>query len=71
MPGPNVRFLDEISCIREEARKLKSQGVPIVIGLGHVGIDLDIKIAANVADIDVIIGGHTNTFMYTGKYVIS
>lgn len=65
-PG-NVEFKDEVSSITEEAKKLKSQGVNILIGVGHSGYDADLKIANEVPDLDVIIGGHTNTFLYTGE----
>lgn len=63
----NVIFLDEIKAIREEVEKLKSQGVKILIALGHSGFEMDKKIANEVNDIDLVIGGHTNTFLYTGK----
>ncbi len=34
--------------------------------MGHSGIEMDKKIASEVEDIDVLIGGHSNTFLYTG-----
>lgn len=58
--------MDEVSSITEEAKKLKAKGVDILIGVGHSGYDADLKIASEVPDLDVIIGGHTNTFLYTG-----
>ncbi|XP_015438965.1 PREDICTED: protein 5NUC-like [Dufourea novaeangliae] len=48
-------------------KQLKSQGVNILIALGHSGFDVDKKIAREVEDIDLVIGGHTNTFLYNGK----
>ncbi|XP_012218401.2 protein 5NUC [Linepithema humile] len=62
----NVIFKDEVESIREEVKKLKSQGVDILIALGHSGFDTDKKIAREVKDIDLVIGGHTNTFLYRG-----
>lgn len=38
----------------------------IIIGLGHSGITMDQKIAAECPLIDLIIGGHSHTFLYTG-----
>ena len=38
----------------------------ILIALGHAGFDVDKQIAEKVPDIDVVVGGHTNTFLYTG-----
>ncbi|XP_047349466.1 protein 5NUC-like [Vespa velutina] len=63
----NVIINDEVPAIREEAKKLKKQGVNILIALGHSGFDIDKKIAKEVEDIDIVIGGHTNTFLYRGK----
>lgn len=62
-----VGFKDEVECIREEAKRLKAEGVEILIALGHSGFDVDKKIAKEVEDIDLVIGGHTNTFLYNGK----
>lgn len=63
----NVIFLDEVESIRREAKKLKEQGVNILIAVGHSGFEIDKKIAREVEDIDLVIGGHTNTFLYSGK----
>ncbi|XP_065065306.1 snake venom 5'-nucleotidase-like isoform X2 [Rhopilema esculentum] len=65
-PGRKIKFLDEVEAVKTEAARLKSQGVKIIIAVGHAGIDVDINIAKNVEDVDVVVGGHTNTFMYTG-----
>lgn len=63
----NVTFLDEVESIRREAKLLKKQGVNILIAVGHSGFEVDKKIAREVEDIDLVIGGHTNTFLYTGE----
>ncbi|CAK9801437.1 Protein 5NUC [Anthophora plagiata] len=63
----NVIFLDEVESIRREAKILKEQGVNILIALGHSGFEVDKKIAKEVDDIDIVIGGHTNTFLYNGE----
>ncbi|CAG2172739.1 unnamed protein product [Oppiella nova] len=65
-PGNTIKFLDEIECIKEEVRQLKSQGINIIIGLGHSGFVKDVEIARNVPDIDVIVGGHSHTLLYSG-----
>nr|CAD7440907.1 unnamed protein product [Timema bartmani] len=61
-----VKYIDEVDAIKLEADKLKNQGINILIALGHSGFRKDIQIATEVPDIDVVIGGHTNTFLYTG-----
>lgn len=49
-----------------EAEALKSKGVNIIIALGHSGYEVDMDIAKNCPLVDVVIGGHSNTFLYTG-----
>ncbi|XP_015438966.1 PREDICTED: apyrase-like [Dufourea novaeangliae] len=61
-----LKFLDEVKTVNDEARRLKSQGVDIIIVLSHCGLDVDRKMAAECPLIDVIVGGHSHTFLYTG-----
>ena len=58
---------DEIESVNKEAKKLKAEGVKIIIALGHSGFTIDQKIAREVPDIDVVVGGHSNTFLFTGS----
>lgn len=62
----NVEYIEETIAIREEAKKLKREGVNILIALGHSGFTKDLEIAREVEDIDLVIGGHTNTFLWNG-----
>ena len=64
--GPTVKFTDEIEAVRREVESFKSAGVEVIIGLSHSGYGMDKKVAAEVDDIDVIVGGHSHTFLYTG-----
>lgn len=61
----NLDILEEIPCIQNEAKRLKSAGVKIVIGLGHSGLKMDKKIAKEVEEIDIIVGGHSHSLLYT------
>ena len=54
--------------MRDEAERLKQQGVNILIAVGHAGYLKDMEIAEKVPDIDVVVGGHTNTFLWNGMY---
>lgn len=65
-PGPNVEFFDEIPSFQTEASNLASKGVDIIIAITHSGFHREIEIVENVPQIDVLVGGHTNTFLYTG-----
>ncbi|XP_014242465.1 protein 5NUC-like [Cimex lectularius] len=62
----NVILTDEVECIRKEAQKLKKEGVHVVIAVGHSGWTKDLEIAEKVEEVDVVVGGHTDTFLYTG-----
>ena len=66
-PGPNIKFNDEIMSVKACAAKLKASGINKIIALGHAGIEVDQQVAKEVEDIDVVIGGHTNTFLYSGQ----
>lgn len=61
-----TKFTDEITAINEEAEKLKEQGIKTMIALGHSGFETDKLIAKNCPLIDLVIGGHTNTFLWNG-----
>ncbi|XP_066299913.1 5'-nucleotidase-like [Branchiostoma lanceolatum] len=65
-PGPNLVFNDEVAAISAEVRRLQSQGVNKFIALGHSGIKADITIAKQVPGLDLVVGGHSNTFLYEG-----
>lgn len=41
--------------------------VNIIIAVGHAGFDIDKQIAKEVRGVDIVVGGHTNTFLYTGE----
>nr|ABK56991.1 5' nucleotidase, putative [Glyptapanteles indiensis] len=62
----NVKVLDEIDCLRKNVKELKDKGVDIIIGLGHSGYVRDLEIAKAVEGLDLIVGGHTNTFLHNG-----
>ncbi|QDL93689.1 multifunctional 2',3'-cyclic-nucleotide 2'-phosphodiesterase/5'-nucleotidase/3'-nucleotidase [Paroceanicella profunda] len=62
-PGPNVHFSDPSEAVRGEVAKLAEMGVNKIIVLSHSGYKVDQKVAAEVDGIDVIVGGHTNTFL--------
>lgn len=60
-------IMDELSSVADESRRLKQQNCSIIICLGHSGFVIDKLIAQQIPDIDVIVGGHSHTFLYTGK----
>ncbi|KAM6404909.1 5'-nucleotidase [Pluvialis apricaria] len=65
-PGDDIIFEDEIEALQVQVNKLTAMGVNKIIALGHSGFTVDKNIAQKVKGVDVVIGGHTNTFLYTG-----
>lgn len=71
-----VEWQNAINIADKEAEKLREQGADIIIALSHLGYyrDNDIYyydrgIAMNTRHIDMIIGGHTHTFLNSADYV--
>ena len=54
--------------VNKEAKYLKDKDVDIIIVLSHCGLSTDKILARKCPYIDVIIGGHSHSFLYTGKY---
>ena len=67
LTGPTIRFHDVIESVQTEVDALKQQGVNKIIAVGHAGYTKDQEIARSVDGIDIVVGGHTDTFLYTGK----
>ena len=62
-PGPDIKFDDEITYLKSAVADLQGQGVNKVIALTHVGYNKDKEIAAAVDGIDVVVGGHSHTYL--------
>jgi len=62
-PGPNVIFTDSVEAVQGEVNQLTADGVDRIIVLSHSGFRVDQVVAAAVDGIDVIVGGHSNTFL--------
>ncbi|CAN7981921.1 unnamed protein product, partial [Ixodes pacificus] len=66
-PG-KIKILDEITSIKNEMKKLETEtDVKIFALISHVGYEKDKEIAKEVEGLHFIVGGHTNTFLYTGN----
>ncbi|KAL7015250.1 hypothetical protein ACKWTF_016363 [Chironomus riparius] len=61
-----LKFTDEVQAIREEAQRLKNQGINIIIALTHCGLSEDTRIADEVGDlVDIVVGGHSHSFLFS------
>lgn len=65
----NTQYIDPISVAKEMVKELKSKKSDLIICLSHLGYSYrgtkidDLKLAAAVNEIDLIIGGHTHSFL--------
>jgi len=62
-PGKNIVFTDPSSAVQGEVDKLTEMGVNKIIVLSHSGYGVDQAVAANTTGVDVIVGGHSNTYL--------
>ncbi len=62
-PGPNVIFTDPVGAVQAEVDRLTEAGVDKIIVLSHSGYRLDQQIAAGTTGVDVIVGGHSHTYL--------
>jgi 5'-nucleotidase len=69
-PSPAVLRSDYVKEASRQVKALRSHGADVVILLSHLGFRKDEEVAANVAGIDFIIGGHDHYLFKTPVAVI-
>ncbi|KAK7107283.1 snake venom 5'-nucleotidase-like [Littorina saxatilis] len=62
-----ITFSDVVAALTSEVASLTSQGINKIVCVGHAGFVVDLRIAREVPGVDVVVGGHTNTFLYNGE----
>lgn len=55
-----------MEALQVQVDKLETLGYNKIIALGHAGFNVDKEIAKRVRGVDIVIGGHSNTFLYNG-----
>ncbi|MDK9717023.1 MAG: bifunctional metallophosphatase/5'-nucleotidase [Trichlorobacter sp.] len=58
-----VVFNDAAESVRKQVAVLEGMGVNKIIVLSHLGYQQDRELAAKVAGIDIVVGGHSHTLM--------
>lgn len=63
-----TRYTDPVASAQETADRLRSLGCDVVIALSHLGFEMealpdDKQVASKTRGIDMILGGHTHTFL--------
>ena len=62
-PGKNITFSDPVPAVQTQVNRLSAQGVNKIIVLSHSGYEIDKQVAAQTTGVDVIVGGHSNTYL--------
>lgn len=62
-PGPNLRFTDPLEAANRAVWEARREGAATVVLLSHLGLGADRRLAAEVAGVDVILGGHSHTLV--------
>ncbi|KAF9437689.1 hypothetical protein BGZ76_011601 [Entomortierella beljakovae] len=73
--GPTVSFTDPIPAVQKYVNELEAKGIKRIFGLSHNGYGPDMELAANTHGIDLIVGGHSHSYLgdpknpdYEGPY---
>lgn len=66
-----VVYENPIEVSNEIAALLKKKGCDVVVCLSHLGIQMDERLVAKTRNIDVILGGHSHTFMKGPKIYLN
>ncbi len=67
--GSDLRFPSELrvtsplNAAREQVQAMKAKKVDRIIALTHQGYEADLALAKSIPAIDIIVGGHTQTFL--------
>jgi 5'-nucleotidase/UDP-sugar diphosphatase len=65
-PGPTLRFTDAAEAAERAIAEIRAGGPATIVILSHLGLGEDRLLAANVAGIDLIAGGHSHTLLANG-----
>lgn len=64
-----VRFVEAEKTAARYVPRMRREGAEIVIALTHLGLGADKQLAEHVADIDVIVGGHSHNRMRVALHI--
>ncbi|WP_297229672.1 bifunctional metallophosphatase/5'-nucleotidase [uncultured Desulfovibrio sp.] len=64
---PHTLFLDAAQSLRQAVAELEAGGVRRIVALSHLGLPADRELARQVDGVDIIVGGHTHTWLGPGS----
>lgn len=60
---PQTNFTPRIESIEKEVRTLEAEGINRIVLLTHIGLDEDRDLARKINGVDVIVGGHSHSYL--------
>ena len=64
---PHTTFRDAAQSLRQAVAALEARGVRRIVALSHLGLPADRALARQVDGVDIIVGGHTHTYLGPGS----
>ncbi|KAF8945348.1 hypothetical protein BGZ47_002844 [Haplosporangium gracile] len=61
--GPSVSFTDPIPAVQKYVDELEAKGIKRILALSHNGYEPDMELAANTHGVDLIVGGHSHSYL--------
>ncbi|MBS1713657.1 MAG: 5'-nucleotidase C-terminal domain-containing protein [Armatimonadetes bacterium] len=61
--GDNVRLKPLVESVQAEVDALSSQGIDKIVLVSHCGYGLEKQVATKLRGVDMVVGGHTHTFL--------
>ncbi|KAG9320478.1 hypothetical protein KVV02_002335 [Mortierella alpina] len=61
--GPSVSFSDPIPAVQKYVDELQGKGIKRILALSHNGYGPDMELAANTHGVDLIVGGHSHSYL--------
>ncbi|MBQ4616040.1 MAG: bifunctional metallophosphatase/5'-nucleotidase [Mailhella sp.] len=63
----HTKFTGMAETLKREVAELEAQGVKHIIAVTHIGLPADRELARSVDGVDIIVGGHTHSFLGEGE----
>ena len=64
---PQTTFRDARTTLQHYVAELEAQGIRHIIAVTHLGLERDKELARSVNGVDVIVGGHSHTYLGPGS----
>ena len=66
---PQTRFMGSAAALKKAVGELQKQDVRHIVLISHLGLPVDRELARSVDGVDVIVGGHTHSYLGPGSDV--